>query len=200
MKRTRCPHLVYSPAELAWLQVNCTLATRDYHQLFCERFSRADVKAYHLKQLRQRNGWSTGRSSRFVKGGPNPCGASHRAPPLGHERVDKRGYVLVSVPETRTDRPRQSRRFVPKHVHLWTQLNGPLPAGHCLKCLSTDHANSDPSNWEAMPRHLVPRLNGGPTSRGRPAYDQVAPEVRPLLLAAATLEHKVSELRRSRRA
>ena len=68
-----------------------------------------------------------------------------------------------------------------------------MPDGHCLKCLDGDKTNTDPSNWEAIPRALLPRLSGGRWYR---PYASFEPEVRPTVLAAAKLEHKAREVRR----
>jgi hypothetical protein len=54
-----------------------------------------------------------------------------------------------------------------------------------------DKGNSDPSNWELVPQGLIPRLNG---KSGRD-YDHAPSELKPAIMAAAKLEHRVSEVR-----
>lgn len=79
---------------------------------------------------------------------------------IGHERLDaKDGYVYVKVP---IPNPYTGAcgHYVHKHRWLWQQDHGPIPAGHVLKCLSSDKTNCDPSNWQLVPRGLLPRLNG----------------------------------------
>lgn len=62
----------------------------------------------------------------------------------------------------------------------------------CLKCLSDDKTNCDPSNWELIPRALLPRLNG----RFGRNYDDASPELKPVILAVAKLEHQARERRK----
>ena len=45
-------------------------------------------------------------------------------------------------------------------AHAAGAADGPVPDGHRLKCLDGDKTNCDPSNWEAVPMALAPRLNG----------------------------------------
>jgi hypothetical protein len=59
-----------------------------------------------------------------------------------------------------------------------------------LKCKG-DPANADPANWEAVPRGLLPRLNGK-ASRGR-NYDKAPDELKPTIMAVAKLEHRLHE-------
>ena len=82
-----------------------------------------------------------------------------------------------------------------KHRWLWEQANGPVPEGMCLKCLDGDRTNCDPSNWELVPRALLPQLNG----RWGLAYDAAEPEVKPLLLTQAKIKHRLGSLAGQRR-
>jgi len=210
--------ITYSAAEMAWLEANRTLTTPEYHRAFCEAFGRSDVAAANLHALRKRKGWKTGRTGRFAKGdapankgttcapgagGRHPnaiatqfkkgCGRSGVAVklyrPIGTERVSRDGYRERKIHD---GMPLQSRW---RAIHLieWEALNGPLPRGYCLKCIGGDKANTNPSNWEAIPRALLPRLNGG-RHKNKPIYDQVEPELRPAVLAVAKIEHRVREL------
>lgn len=208
----------YSAKEVAWLQTNKSLSIREYHRLFCEVFGRADVTAANLHSLRKRKGWKTGRTGFFVKGEVphnkgKPClpgkggrhpnarktqfgkgNLPHNTKFLGHERVSKDGYVEVSVAET-NPHTGFSRRYVLKHKWLWEQENGPIADGYALKCLSDDRTNCDPSNWEAIPRALLPRLAGGNRYNPRLAYDAAEPELKPAILAIAKIEHRARQRR-----
>lgn len=178
-----------------------------------------DVTAPQLHALRKREGWRTGRTGQFSagqvshnKGKRCPDGVGGRHPnarrtqfkagarsgvaieiykPIGTELV-RGGYLVRKVND---DLPLQARW---RAVHLieWEAVNGPIPADHCLKCRG-DRLNTHPSNWELIPRALLPRLNGGRHKR-RPAYDQVEPELRPAVMAAAKIEHRVRQLRKDR--
>lgn len=107
--------------------------------------------------------------------------------PIGTERFSKEGYVERKIHD---GLPLQSRwRAV--HLVRWEEIHGPVPKGMALKCLG-DRQNTDPSNWELVPRALLPRLNG---VYGR-GYDKAPAELKPAILAIAKLEHAAKEMLR----
>lgn len=199
----------YSQAELAWLEENRTLVISDYASQFRAKFGRDDVTAGHLHALRKRKGWKTGRTGCFAKGEaphnkgklmpfhPNSAKTRfkkgqlpHNTRGAGHERIDsKDGYVVMIVAETNPWTGAATRPVL-KHRYLWEMANGPLPEGHALKCLDGNKTNCDPSNWEAIPRALLPILNGG-RHKKRLAYDDAPAELKPTVLATAKLAHQV---------
>lgn len=202
-------HTKYSAAEIAWLRDNCTMKIGDYHRAFCAAFGRTDLSATNLNALRKRKKWKTGRDGHFNKGsvpwskgkklGNNPGSARtqfrkgaqpHNTKYAGHERVATHGYVEISVEQTNPHTGFE-RRYVLKHRWLWEQAHGPIPEDMVLKCKG-DVLNTDPSNWELVPRGLLPRLNGK-SGRG---YDQAPAELKPAIMAVARLEHRVHEKRR----
>ena len=207
-ERYRGRNLKYSPVERDWVRSHISLSNEALHAGFVATFGRSDVSVEKLVGLRKRMGWTTGRNTRFQpgqipanKGKPCEPGRGGRHPNarrtqfckgqephntkfLGHERVNKDGYVEISVAET-NPHTGYHRRYVHKHVHLWTQKNGPVPAGHALKCLDGDKTNCDPDNWEAVPRALLPRLNG----RFGRGYDAAPQDLKPTILLVAKLEH-----------
>jgi hypothetical protein len=209
--------IAYSTDEMAWLDANRLLPIADYHAAFVARFARADVTAVNLHSLRKRKGWRTGRTGQFVKGqepqnkgqtcapgtgGRHPNAVAtqfrkgnlpHTAKWLGHERVSKDGYVEVSIDETNPHTGFE-RRYVLKHRWQWEQVNGPVPDGMALKCLDSNKENTDPSNWELIPRALLPLLNGGRHKR-RLAFDEASPELKPTILTMAKLTHKARQVR-----
>lgn len=204
----------YTQAEMNWLEENRLLPISEYHQQFNEKFTRqVSVKALHV--LRKRYGWKTGRSGRFEKGHVShnkgktcPPGVGGRHPNAqrtqfkngqlpknfkgaGHERIDtKDGYVVMIVDETNPWTGADTRP-VHKHRYLWEQQHGPIPDGFVLKCIGEDKTNCDPSNWELVPRELLPRLNG----RFGMNYDHAAPEIKPTIMAVAKLKHAVKQVR-----
>ncbi|HEX5935932.1 MAG TPA: HNH endonuclease [Pseudorhizobium sp.] len=210
----------YSDPEMRWLEENRLLPIADYHRAFSEAFGREDVSAGNLHALRKRKGWKTGRTGHFVKGQepinkgkPCPEGKGGRHPNarktqfrrgqlphntkfLGHERVSKDGYVEISIDEE-NPHTGYERRYVLKHLHCWEQENGPVPDGMCLKCVDGNRLNTDPSNWIAIPRGVLPRLNGGRATRVM-AYDTAPDELKPVLMTMARVEHKASEIRKRR--
>lgn len=205
----------YTADEMAWLEANRAMMIGDYHRAFTAAFQRADISAQNLHSLRKRKGWRTGRTGCFAKG-QEPVNKGKRCPPgtggrhpnarrtqfqkgnishtyrgPGHERIDtKDGYVVLIVAET-TPWSGAATRPVHKHRYLWEQANGPLPEGHVLKCLDGDKTNTAPSNWEAVPRAILPRLNG----RFGRGYETAPTELKPVILAVAKLEERA----RSRR-
>lgn len=200
----------YSAAELRWLEANRTMLIGDYHREFNARFGRR-VKAVNLKALRKRKGWKTGRTGCFVPGaapankgkkcapgtgGRHPNARKtqfkrgnlpHNTHYLGHERVSKDGYVEISIDEVNPHTGFE-RRYVLKHRYLWEQANGPVPKGMALKCKG-DRLNTDPSNWELIPRALLPRLSG----RFGRGYDRAPDVLKPTIMAVVKLEQQLSE-------
>lgn len=210
---------LYSAAEIAWLRANCSMCLAAWHAAFQAAFGREDISEAQLLSLRKNRRWLTGRTGRFEKGqvshnkgkrcapgtgGRHPNAArtqfkagqvphTYRGP--GHERVDsKDGYVVVIVAETN---PWTGAATRPMHKHrlLWEERHGPLPAGHVLKCLDGDKANTDPSNWEAVPRGVLTRLNGG-RHKKHLAYDAAPAELKPAVLAVAKLDHRARDILR----
>lgn len=193
----------YSDAEIAWLSDNRAMVIGAYHLAFCAVFARSDVSAINLHSLRKRKGWKTGRTGCFAKGivpankgqkmrfHPNSARTQfkkgnlpHNANYLGHERISKDGYVEISINETNPHTGFE-RRYVLKHRYVWEQKNGPVPDGMFLKCLDENKQNTDPSNWELLPRATLPYLNG---HRGFD-YKAAEPEVRPAIIKFAKLKH-----------
>lgn len=214
----------YSAEEFAWLSENRTMAISDYHAGFRALFGRDDVMPKHLHALRKREGWKTGRTGQFEKGAtpvnkgkPCPPGKGGRHPnamathfkkghgrtgiaakvykPIGTERISKDGYRERKIHD---GMPLQSRW---RAVHLieWEALNGPIPKGHALKCLDGNKQNTDPSNWEPVPRSMLPRLAGG-SHKQYVAYDAAPDELKPAILAVAKIEQAGRARRKSRQA
>lgn len=201
----------YSTAELRFVSALRDLPRRTLHQAFAILFERDDVSLAAIKALCSRKGWSTGRDGRFGKGHvpankgqPFPFNANQartqfqkgNRPPntkyAGHERISKDGYVEISIEETNPHTGFE-RRYVAKHRLLWERANGPVPEGHALKCLDGDKLNTDPSNWKAIPRAMLPRLNG----RFGRGYDAAPAALKPTILAIAELEHRAREAGRA---
>lgn len=210
--------ILYSDTEVAWLEANRLMVISDYHAAFVATFGRQDVTSQHLHALRKRKGWKTGRTGCFEKGtAPHnkgvPClpGKGGRHPnarktqfkmgvrtgraalnykAVGTERVSIDGYLERKVHD---GMPMQSRWQL-VHKLNWEAANGPVPDGMALKCIG-DRLNTDPANWQLIPRALLPRLNGG-RHKKRLAYDAAPPELKPTLMAVAKLEQGIHEKRK----
>jgi hypothetical protein len=132
-------------------------------------------------------GWAPGRMSgtQFVKG---QDGWNHK--PVGYERVVA-DYTFTKVSDVRNVSWTVNWKLT--HVLKWEALHGPVPDGQCLKSRDGNRMNTDPANWQLIPRAILPRLNGG---RGkRLGYDQAPAELKPLLLTTAKLAHAVKQRR-----
>lgn len=202
--------IIYSAEERAWVKAHAHDDRHEAHAAFVARFNRPDVTFANYDALRKRNGWHTGRSGRFVKGGPSLWKGRKRKPHpnsdqhqfkkgqsphntkwLGHERINLDGYIEISVAET-NPHTGYHRRYVLKHRWLWEKLNGKVPRDHCLKSIDGNKTNTDPANWVLVPRALLPRLNG----RFGRNYDTAPAELKPVILAIAKLEHKARQKRK----
>lgn len=210
-------HRRYNADEMAWHRANRMQPIGDYHRSFVAIFSREDVRAQNLHALRKRMGVADRAHSAVREGaGAGQQGQARpgrqRRPPSqrpqnpvkkgqrphtyrgpGHERIDsKDGYVIMIVDEPNPWTGAKTRP-VQKHRWLWEQANGPTPDGFALKCFGGDETNCDPSNWELVPRALLPRLNG---KSGRD-YDHAPDELKPAIMAIAKLEHAARSKARS---
>lgn len=204
--------ITYSAEEMAWLETNRALPISDYHAGFNAAFVR-DVTATNLHALRKRNGWRTGRTGCFEKqsvphnkGKPMPFHPNSAATwfkkgerrgvavrlykPIGTERFSKEGYLERKIHD---GMPLQSRW---RAVHLinWETVNGAVPRGMALKCLDSNRSNTDVANWEAIPRGMLPRLNGG-RHKALLAYDSAPVELKRTILAVAMLDHQARTAR-----
>lgn len=210
--RTRRGPIPYSEAELAFLEERKAMPRRELHAAFVTEFGRYDVTLKNIVSLCKRNGWMTGRTGR-IEPGSTPWNAGIKMPfnegsartqfkpgqiphtyrGAGHERVCKRtGYVILIVAE-RNPWTGAETRPVLKHKWLWEQKHGPVPDGMVLKCLDGDRTNTDPSNWEAIPKGVLPRL-----SRKR-GYDGAPDELKPMIMTLAKLDYAVATRKRERR-
>ena len=207
MKGSRIP---YEPEELAWIKARKDWTRADLHRAFCNFWQRGDVSFSNFKALCTRKGWSNGNTGRFEKGiaahnkgKPMPFNANSAATrfqkgqrtgranalykPVGTERMAKDGYLERKI----HDALPFHTRWRAVHLIRWEAVNGPVPAGHALKCLDGDRLNTDPENWFAIPRALLPRLAG----RWHMPYDSAPAELKPVLLAIARVQHKAREVR-----
>lgn len=75
--------------------------------------------------------------------------------PVGSERIDRDGYVLIKV----QDEGPWHKRWRPKHIVVWEKVNGPVPKGHCLIFLDRNKQNISLENLQLIKRSQLVRLN-----------------------------------------
>lgn len=109
--------------------------------------------------------------------------------PIGAERIIG-GYHWTKISDT--PRVVWTKNWRQTHVLRWEADRGPLPKGMILKCVGGDTQNPDPSNWEAVPRGVLPRLNGK-SGRG---YDRAPRSLKQTIMAVAKLEHAAAQARK----
>lgn len=112
--------------------------------------------------------------------------------PLWSERTDsKDGFVLIKVPEANPYTKAQTR-FKHKHVWVWEQLHGPVPAGMVVAFKDGDKKNCEPDNLMLISRAELLYLN-------QHDYQGMPAELRETLVALAKLEVKLFSLTRDER-
>lgn len=201
----------YTARQLAFIKRNRKLPRAELHAAFVRKFRRNDISLDNIKSLCWRKGWLNNRDCRFVKGivpankgkkmpfnansartrfkkGNRTGRANQVYKPIGTERFSKEGYLERKIHD---GMPFQSRW---RGIHLvnWEKIHGAVPKGHALKCKG-NRLNTDPSNWELIPRSLLPRLSG----RFGRGYDDAPAELKPTIMAAAKLAQRLFEQRRS---
>jgi hypothetical protein len=206
--------IAYSARQLAFIKRRRKMPRRELCAAFIKAFPhRRNVSVDNLKRLCERKGWLNGNSGRFRKGAV-PANKGKKMPfnansartrfkkgnrtgkattlykPIGSTRLSKDGYLERKIHD---GLPMQSRW---RAVHLlnWEKKHGAIPKGHCLKCLDRK-SDVKPSNWELIPRALLPRLN---SRWGKRRYDAAPAEVKPTIMAIAKLEQRLREKPRNR--
>lgn len=75
--------------------------------------------------------------------------------PVGHERVDQDGYILVKV----SDEGDWHERWRAKHRVVWEEANGPIPEGHVILFADRDKTNLDLDNLLLISNSQLARMN-----------------------------------------
>jgi len=195
----------YTADEMEWLEKNHKLVISEYARQFNERFGR-DIEPTALHALRKRNGWKTGRTGQFQPGNVPHPNAGAKGPnktsfkkgsvpantvPLYSERISKDGYIEIKVPETDPHTGRKTR-FMLKHRLVWEQAGMAIPPNHILRFIDGDKTNCSLDNLELMPRGVNAILN-------KHGYADMPEEIKPTVKAIAMVQHKISEVRSTKR-
>ncbi|WP_017726752.1 HNH endonuclease signature motif containing protein [Halalkalibacterium ligniniphilum] len=80
---------------------------------------------------------------------------AHNYKPIGYERIDRDGYVLVKVQD---DGP-WHKRWKHKHKIVWEETNGPIPSGHKLLFADRDKQNISLDNLILVSNKQMATLN-----------------------------------------
>lgn len=106
--------------------------------------------------------------------------------PVGHERIDRDGYILIKVQD---DGP-WHKRWRLKHCVLWENVHGPIPKGHCLLFLDGDRLNVTLDNLQLITRAQLARLNQKNLITGDPELTKTG-------IILASVYSKIGERRKS---
>jgi hypothetical protein len=133
-----------------------------------------NLKVSQIKSFKHNKRWSSGLDGRFEKGrapsnkgtkGLYNVGGNRTSfkkgqkplnfKPVGTERIDRDGYILVKVSD---DGP-WHKRWRHKHKVVWEDVHGPIPKGHCLIFLDRDKLNLSLENLQLITQKQLVRMN-----------------------------------------
>jgi hypothetical protein len=155
----------YTADEVLWIQENLELPHKTSHKIFCQKFNRNISLVAYRGQIQRRG---IKKESRYNENA------------IGWEYVNKKGYVVIKISKSDVNGGKNGG-YVMKHIYLWEKENGKLQRDMCLKCLDGNRQNTNPTNWEIIPRGILPLLNG---HRGY-NYDDMPNELKPAILTLA---------------
>lgn len=193
-----------------WLKENyVNISVKEITQQFNQRYAR-EVTGSQMKAFIATRGFKSGNTGYFPKGSvPANKGCKHRpgyAPgrmaegqfkagprlnmrlPIGHERVDKDGYVLVKVDMINPHTGIQGH-YRHKHRMVWEAANGPIPDDHVLTFLDDNPGNPELGNLALITRSELCRRN-------KLQYRQAEPELRDSIKAIAKLQYTTALIQR----
>lgn len=145
---------------------------RELQQLFNQHFS-LNVQLSQLRACLKNHNITSGRTGCFnkghapwnkdlkgvVTGGVQTQFKKGQRPknykPVGYERIDRDGYVLVKVSDT----GEWHQRWRHKHKVVWEAANGPIPKGHVLIFLDRNKLNVTLDNLQLITQSLLARMN-----------------------------------------
>lgn len=149
------------------------LSNQRLADLINEKFD-LNISRQQIRTWKKNRGLSSGLTGQFEKGhvpinkgtkgmfnvGGNktsfkPGHKPHNYKPVGYERIDRDGYVLVKVQD---DGP-WHKRWRHKHKVLWEKENGPVPKGHKLLFADGNKQNICLDNLILITDAQLARLN-----------------------------------------
>lgn len=196
---TRCAVYVpvYTQEMLNYLSANRALP----HSLLTVKFNKkfeTNKSIIAIHSICKRMGWFTGRTGCFEKDhkpwntgtkgickknkGCFPKGNKPKNwKPIGSERIDVNGYILVKTAEPNV--------WQFKHLIVWTAAHGKPEKGHVIQFKDNNRLNCALDNLEEVSRAVSLYLN-------RNNYAKTPMEFKPSLRAVAEIVVKISERRR----
>ncbi|OTN76760.1 hypothetical protein A5886_001839 [Enterococcus sp. 8G7_MSG3316] len=110
---------------------------------------------------------------------------AHNFKPIGTERVDREGYVLIKVADEGT----WPERWKFKHKVEWEKVNGPIPEGYVLIFLDGNKQNLYSSNLKLITKSQNLQLN-----RKQWRFDNA--EATEVGLSLARIKEKISKIQK----
>lgn len=144
---------------------------RDLLVLFNQHFQ-LDINLKQLKSCLTNHNITSGRTGYFEIGS-TPANKGKKFPgqinktsfkkgntpknykPVGTERIDRDGYVLIKVSDSGT----WHERWRHKHKVVWEKASGPIPKGHVLIFLDQNKLNISLENLQLITRAQLARMN-----------------------------------------
>lgn len=176
-----------------------TMNINDLTKAFNSNFG-LNKTSKQLKSYISRMGFKSGRTGRFHKGNIpwNRCLNSllqnndkenfkvflnSHIKPIGFERVDKSGYVLVKVHE-RNPYTGCSTRFKFKHVLIWEKNKGPVPEGMVVFFKNGNSRDFSIDNLTLVSRSELLALN-------QYGYKNSPDDLKPTIIILSKLKSKI---------
>lgn len=106
-------------------------------------------------------------------------GNTHRRLPIGSERVEEDGFVVMKIANPDV--------WVPKHRYIWEQAHGQIPKNHVIMFKDNNKENVKLNNLFLASHEAM-------TSVVRRKIDTDHEEIRPTVFKLAELELKIKEL------
>lgn len=160
---------------------------KELTDLFNKHFG-LNLKVSQVEAFKKNRRLSSGLpGNRFAKGyTPYNKGKVISKVPIGAERIDSKGYVMVKVAQGKNQKNWQY-----KHILLWEKHNGPVPLGHVLLFADGNKRNVCLENLMLVTKKQMVRLN----QLGLIKNDA---ELTRTGIVIADLANKIGELRRTK--
>lgn len=118
-------------------------------------------------------------STSYKKGKAHP-----KYKPIGSERIDKDGLVVIKVAE---------RKWMTKHKHLWEKEKGPVPKGHVIIFANGDKRDFSSENLICVSRKQLMALNKNKLIKNDIEITKTGVILADLLLATGDAEREVDQ-------